>query len=157
MSSEHLIYLAPVVVRAGLVSGRLGKRAEHAGLAVVEQGVEQRDRAHPVVARRSRVRREHGRERTAEAQADDVGLGCAGDVLDDAERGVRPVDQVAMPPLPRRERSGCPGQSRGFRTTRTFGPVATNNMDLRPCTHEVEVPRVPGVEKGRPMYEKILV
>src|SRR5215468_5784300 len=61
---------------AGTFDGPLvGEGAEHPGLAVVEQGVEQRDRADTVVARLGQVGGEHRGHGAAEAQPDDVGLG----------------------------------------------------------------------------------
>ena len=74
----------------------VGEGAEDAGLAVVEQRVEQRDRADPVVALLGQVRRQHGGQRAAQAQADDVDLGRSGDLGDDVERLARAVDEVVV-------------------------------------------------------------
>ncbi len=74
----------------------VGERAEHARLAVVEQGVEQRDRAEPVVTGARQVGGEHPGERPAEAQPDDVDLRRPGDVGDDVQRGARAVDEVVV-------------------------------------------------------------
>ena len=72
------------------------KRAQHARLAVVQQGVEQGDRADPVVALLGQVRGQHGGQRPAQAQPDDVDLGRAGDLTDDVQRLPRAVDEVVV-------------------------------------------------------------
>ena len=95
----------------------VGEGAEDARLAVVEQGVEQRDRADPVVALLGEVGRQHGGQRAAEAQADDVDLGRAGDLGDDVERFPRAVDEVIV------ERHAAHGGVRVAVGDREHGPL----------------------------------
>jgi hypothetical protein len=74
----------------------VGEDAEHARLAVVEQRVQQRDRADPVVAGAGQIRGGHRGQRAAEAQPDDVYLVRAGDVGDHVDRRARAADEVVV-------------------------------------------------------------